>query len=133
MLNNILKISFFSCLLFPQSIFAAGMEPKKELLMYIQSETKKCAVQTGDSSNNEKEEIVFTSACASLRIISKSEAQILIEGEWLRATISESSESDGGDLDDLLISDSKGKILARKTNVPAYDNVIFAMVGASEH
>lgn len=133
MLKIIFKISAFSSLLFPLSMFASQMEPKKELLQDIQTETKKCAVQTGDASNNDKESIGFTSTCANLRIISKSEAQIFIDGDWLQATISESAESDGGDLDDLLITDSKGKVLARKLNVPAYDNVIFAMVGATEY
>ncbi len=132
MFKYLLRFSVLLSFLFSQSIFAAGMEPKKELLLDIQTQTKICAVQISDLSKSDNKEIGFTSTCPSLRIISKSVAQIFIDGDWLQATISESSESDGGDLDDLRISDSKGQVIALKTNIPAYDNVIVAMAGTSE-
>ena len=55
----------------------------------------------------------------------------MIDGEWLKAVITESAESDGGDLNDLIIYNLKGEILATKTNIAAFDSVIVAMAGDS--
>lgn len=111
--------------------FAKDMSPKKELLDDIKAETKKCAVQiiTTQTDNSNGKIIGFKSVCNSLVIVSASESHILIDGEWLIAKITESKESDGGDLDDLIITNQAGKVLATKSNVPAYDNIIVAMAG----
>jgi hypothetical protein len=105
--------------------------PKKELLMDIKTQTKKCAVQiVSPAVNNDNEKVVgYKSICAQLKIISQTEAQILIDGEWLTAKITESAESDGGDLDDLAITDANDRQLASKTNIAAYDSILVAMAG----
>ncbi len=112
-------------------VYSKDLSTKKELLADIKEETKKCAVQiVGTNAENENGTVIgFKSICSSLVIVSSSEAHILIEGEWLVAKIQESKESDGGDLFDLFILNGKGKIIATKTNVPSYDNVIVAMAG----
>jgi hypothetical protein len=114
--------------------YSKDLSPKKELLADIKAETKKCAVQVVDAnSENENGKVIgFKSVCSSLVITSDSEANIQIDGEWLVAKIAESKESDGGDLDDLTIINSKGKVIATKTNIPAYDNIIVAMAGDSD-
>lgn len=116
------------------TIFAKDLSTKKELLADIKTETKKCVVQivSNDYESDGKKVLGFKSTCPTLTIISETEAHILIEGEWLVAKIIESKESDGGDLDDLIISNSYGKIIAKKTNIPAYNSVLVAMAGDSE-
>lgn len=126
------KIIVFVMCVFSTFGYSKNISAKKELLADIKSETKKCAVQFIDSSVDNGKVLGFKSVCTSLVIISENEAHILIDGEWLIAKISESKESDGGDLDDLVISDAKGKVLAKKSNIPAYDNIIVAMAGDSD-
>ena len=118
-----------SCIL-SVTVFAKDLSSKKELLSDIKEETKKCSVKiTTDDVEANTNVIGYKSTCNTLVIVSNSEARLLIDGEWIIAKIKESAESDGGDLDDLIITDLKGKVLATKTNVPAYDYVIVAMAG----
>lgn len=119
------NILILSCLVLSFTAFSKDLSSKKELLKDIKEETKKCVVR----STTNGQDIGFKSVCNTLVIVSSDEAHLLIDGEWIAAKIKESPESDGGDLDDLVITDSKGKVLATKTNVPAYDNVIIAMAG----
>lgn len=130
-MNKLILIS--SCLLSMAS-FAKDLSAKKELLADIKAETKKCAVQvvSNESSTEGKKVLGFKSVCASLAIVSDQEAHLLIDGEWIIAKITESKESDDGDLDDLTITNQKGKVLATKSNIPAYDNIIVAMAGDSD-
>jgi hypothetical protein len=125
-------IVIMSCVI-SVSAFSEDLSPKKELLSDVKHETKKCAVQIVNPTNENGSNSVlgFKSVCDTLVISSTSEAQILIDGEWLTAKISESKEADGGDLDDLFIVNKNGKILATKTNIPAYDSIIVAMAGDS--
>lgn len=130
-----MKILILMALCFSSfSVFSKDLEGKKELLSDLKEETKKCAVQivaTKPTADN-SEVVGFKSVCTSLVIVSQAEARLYIDGEWVVATIKESTESDGGDLDDLYITNDQGKILATKTNIPAYDSVIVALVGG-EH
>lgn len=116
------------------SLLAGDLTPRKELLQDIKEQTKKCAVQlVSEASETQNSNVVgYKSVCNELKIISPSEAQLYIEGEWLTANITESAESDGGDLDDLTITNAKGQTLATKTNIAAYDSVLVAMAGDTE-
>ena len=107
---------------------------KKELLQDIKAQTKKCVVQIVSTRNETDNENVlgFKSVCKTLKIVSQSQALIFIDGNWLTATITESAESDGGDLDDLEITNAKNETLATKTNIAAYDSVLVAMAGDSD-
>ena len=102
---------------------------KKELLEDIKAETKKCALQVVENRDGNQTVLQYKSDCNSLKIISQSEAQIYIENNWYSAKIVESPESDGGDLDDLFITNSGGQVIAQRTNIAAFDNVIVAMAG----
>lgn len=114
--------------------YSKDLSTKKELLADIKAETKKCAVQVvGANNENDNGKVIgLKSVCSSLVIVSTSEAHILIDGEWLVAKITESKESDGGDLDDLAIINQKGRVIATKTNIPAYDSIVIAMAGDSD-
>ena len=118
-------------LLFTNASFANDNGTKKELISDIKIETKKCAVQIVAVNTDSEQVQAFRSVCNTLVIVSRDEAQIQIEGEWLTAKITESAESDGGDLDDLAITNANGQVLATKTNIPAYDSVVVAMAGDS--
>ncbi len=127
MKNLILTLSILSS----AQILAFDNSPKKELLQDVKVQTKKCTVQiVAVATDAENEKVIgYKSKCKELKILSPREAMILIEGEWLTATITEASESDGGDLDDLTITNSKGVVLATKTNIAAYESVLVAMAG----
>jgi hypothetical protein len=76
-----------------------------------------------------KVQICKKNECSNFKLLSSNEAQVLIAGEWLTATVTESLESDGGDLDDLLIVNSKGQAVARKSNIASYGSVLTALTG----
>ncbi len=112
--------------------WAALSGAKKELLLDIKEETKKCAIQSIASQGNDKKVTGYKSVCSSLRILAQDKAQIFIDGEWFSVTIKESKESDGGDLDDLFVYNAKGAIVAQRINIAAYDNIIVAMAGTTD-
>ena len=133
--NQIIKKSIVTlAIIAPAYLLAFEGSPKKELLQDLKQETKKCTVQIVSVANETQNENVvgYKSLCNTLKILSDAEAKILIDGQWFSATITESAESDGGDLDDLTIADSKGLIVATKSNIAAYDNVLVAMAGDSD-
>jgi len=107
-------------------------EAKKEILFDIKEQTKKCTVQTVATQGEDKHVTSYRSTCKTLRLLSPSSAQIYIDAEWFIAKITESAESDGGDLDDLFVYNSKGKLVAKRTNIAAYDNIVVAMAGTTE-
>ena len=122
-----------ACIFSTSMGYSKELSVKKELLSDISAETKKCAVQIVSTKDKAKGSVIgFQSVCASLVIVSKSEAQIFIDGEWLFAKITESKESDGGDLDDLSITRSNGTVLAKKSNIAAFDSIVVAMAGGSD-
>jgi hypothetical protein len=129
-MKNILHVAIITFAIFGSN-YVSAKDSAKEILADIKVETKKCAVKLVSGNTEGKTVVGFKSICKSLKILSSSEAQILIDGAWLTAIICESSQSDGGDLDDLTIQSSTGKVLATKKNIPAYDSVIVAMAGDS--
>lgn len=135
MKNILIKSSITSLvILLSSQLWALDPIDQKELLQHIKHQTKLCIVQiVSTSSKDENEKVLgFKSICKSLKILSPYSAQILIDKKWLNANISESSESDGGDLDDLVITNIDGITMATKTNIPAYDSVLVAMAGDSD-
>jgi hypothetical protein len=117
--------------LFSTQSFSKDLSTRKELLLDIKEITKKCSIQLiGASSDNNQGKVVgFKSICPTLILDSEVQAHINIEGQWLLAQITESKESDGGDLYDLKIISEEGKVMAVKSNIPAYGNVVIAMGG----
>ena len=135
MKNILIKSSITSLvLLLSSQLWALDPIDQKELLQDIKHQTKLCVVQfISNATKDENEKVLgFKSICKSLKIISPYSAQILIDKKWLYANISESTESDGGDLDDLAITNTDGVTIATKTNIPAYDSVLVAMAGDSD-
>jgi hypothetical protein len=135
MKQKTIKNTFIACtLLASTQIFSFEASPRKEILRDIKIQTKKCVVQIVERNLEAQNENVvgYKSLCGTFQISSPSEAHVFFEGEWLTASITESAESDGGDLDDLTITNSKGQIQVTKTNIAAYDSILVAMAGDSD-
>ncbi len=131
------NITFLAFTVFISTLFfwfaqADTANPKRELLQDIKAETRRCALQLLAPNGHGQKVIGYVSLCPTLKIISQGVAQIYIDGDWLGAKIAESPESDGGDLDDLYIFNSRGILLAKRTNIPAFDMIIVAMAGTTE-
>ncbi len=114
-----------------------GVTGDHEILKDVKEEVMKCALELvarGPASSDTSIEInsnvvAFESTCPSLKILSQNKAQIFIENVWYTATISDSEDSDGGDLDNMVLTNPAGKVVATRTNVAAYNQVILAMTG----
>lgn len=128
----IFAIGLCSTMLNSGLVLAEQAEAKKELLSDIKAETKKCAVRQVGVTDGASVVSGYRSTCPSLKIKSMSQAEIFIDGEWFQVKIVESVLSDGGDLDDLYVSNFKGQIVAQRLNIPAYDSVIVAMAGTAD-
>jgi hypothetical protein len=117
--------------IFLTTIAAAALttDVKKELLLDIKEETKKCAVEVLTLNRENKEVAGYETHCETLKLISSTEAQVFIDGAWFVARVQESAESDGGDLDDLFVYNDRNELVAQKSNVAAYDSIVKAMAG----
>jgi hypothetical protein len=130
--KNLIKTSIVTfAILSSTQLWSFEASPRKELLRDIKVLTKKCTVQIVAVANETQAEnfLGYRSLCGTLNILSAVEAEIFVEGEWLTATVTESGESDGGDLNDLTVTRSNGQIVATKTNIASYNSVIVAMAG----
>ena len=126
--NKILITSLLLASAFYSNLsFAQLAEAKKELLLDIKEETKKCVIQFISINNKDKDVIGYESTCPSLVILNNQKARILIDNELFSVEVKESDKSDGGDLDDMFIYNSKHQLVAFRADVAAYDSVIMAM------
>ena len=122
-----MKSLLLLCVLSSASYADILHEVKKELFFDIKTETKRCAIQL-ISKFDASEVVGYKSICDTLVIVSQREANIMIDKKWLKATIEDSIESDGGDLDNLIIT-RNNKIVAKRINVPSCGSIINAMAG----
>ncbi len=72
------------------------------------------------------------SLCAEIRPLESGRAIIVLNGQRFIAEVLESDLSDGGDLNHLLIRNTQGSIVARRTNVAAFGNVLIALAGGED-
>lgn len=99
----------------------------KSLLREIRGITRRCITEQQVSNGT-----VYISNCAVMTADTLTTAHVFVRGAWLTATLIDSTDSDGGDLADLVISDEKGRELARKENLLTPTNVLYAMAGAND-
>lgn len=99
----------------------------KSLLREIRGITRRCITAEQASGTT-----VYVSNCAVMTADTLTTAHVFVRGEWLTATLVVSADADGGDLHDLIISNEKGIELARKENLLAPTNVLFALAGATD-
>ena len=110
-----------------------------EILQDVKELVTKCAVEILNQpsslaiSNRQSNPVLgFQSVCPSLQIVNRQQAMIYIENQWYVAVIYESEEADGGDLNNMsLYNYSTGQLVASRTNVAAYNQVVLAMAGGN--
>ena len=125
------KIILIATFLLSSALWATEVSPKRELLEDIKDQTKECVFQIIAKNTFLKNEVIvgYKSYCNTLLILSNKEAQIYVDNEWFTATISESEDSDGGDLNDLTVVNANGQVVIQKTNIASFNSVLAAMAG----
>jgi hypothetical protein len=91
-----------------------------------------CAVRPYTVENGEKVFDDLRSKCAELQVQDSNAIFSLsrdFNGERFVAVLEESPYSDGGDLDNLIIKDATGEVIARRENVPAFGDILVALAG----
>ena len=103
-----------------------------QVLGEIKDLVKKCVIM--NLSTNEDHILLrsFDSYCNSLKLNSTSEAQILIDDVWYTAILSESPNADSGDLNDMEVFDSEGLLVASRSNVASFNQIVLAMTGGDQ-
>ncbi|HAR42464.1 MAG TPA: hypothetical protein DCS07_07505 [Bdellovibrionales bacterium] len=71
----------------------------------------------------------LTSTCDELQPDRNGGMRISFKGALLRAFIIESENSDGGDLNHLIILNGKGAVVAERHDILAFDNIYIALAG----
>ncbi len=133
-LKNIIFLSVVTVLSLAQKNAMANSNNNRELLQDIAALTEKCVVRPFViQANGTKELLPLESVCNELVQISKNKVELIIEGKYFMAVLSESTEADGGDLDDLLVYDHHKHLVADRKNVLAFDEVFVAMTGGKEN
>jgi hypothetical protein len=69
------------------------------------------------------------SQCANLSV-KNNQLEFTVLGETFTAQVQDSADSDGGDLNDLQVTNAQGEVVVHASNVLAYGDVIQALVGS---
>lgn len=112
---------------------ASNLINNPELLSDVKAEVKKCVIMTVATKPDQTIIRKFESTCLTIKLLSDMEAQVYLENQWFTASILESVESDGGDIDNMTLKDSTGAVVATRTNVAAFDTIVLAMTGGDQN
>jgi len=93
--------------------------------------TNQCLAQMEPKSVSGNHELLTESTCADLKLRSERRAEILIDGEWYLAEVTDSPHADGGDLDNMTLKNQSGQVVAERSDVAAYDMVVLALAGGN--
>jgi hypothetical protein len=89
----------------------------------------RCSVQEIDrDSSGRIASSHLRSSCAELEVRGAT-ATFTIEGETFVASMTESTLSDDGDLWNVYVQDSEGRLVATRTNVLAFGDILLALAG----
>ena len=113
--------------------FAAQAHPEttgKEIIEDMEALALKCVVHPY-TLNREGEKVYseLRNTCPQIEVIDASTAQVLVKGEVFQVVLKESEDSDGGDLDHVLVYNLSGQMVAQKNNVLAFDNILIGLAG----
>jgi hypothetical protein len=103
-----------------------------QILQEVKSEVKKCAVMFISSSEDHNVIRSFESKCETLKLHSHKLAQVFVDGNWYSAHLYTSEYADAGDLNNLEIRDQTGHIVATRSHIPAFNNIVLAMTGGDQ-
>lgn len=71
------------------------------------------------------------SRCPEIRVLDATHARLTLSGATFEATLSDSRESDGGDLNDVIVRDAAGNVVAQRGNVPAFGDILLGLLGGN--
>jgi hypothetical protein len=120
-----LALTGFSSLSFGQESNPSQPQLLERLAVIVQN----CAVAHVQRHSDRYFVESFGSRCQVFHVESKGQAQIYLGGQWYTAKVTENADSDGGDLDDLTVLNDQGQIVATRTAVAAFDDVVYALSG----
>jgi len=91
----------------------------------------KCAVQPFAVRAGHKVFHPLRSICPNL-VVKNGNALFTMNGKSYRATLHESDYSDGGDLNDVVVTSTDGSFSVERTYIPAFNDVILALAGGDD-
>ena len=103
----------------------------QKVLIEVQTIARRCAFRPVKIMNGRKVEGRLRSRCPNL-LISNNEALIQVREGVVHAILTDSPNSDGGDLNDLRFETRRGKLIAQIPGVLAYGDVLMALTGNSQ-
>lgn len=129
-------VSFFFCGLnqtwaqnHSSSFIMDTSRSEKYLFIQLQKHVAECVEKNATSVSEDGKSIGFRVKCQDVRLLSANQMLVKYGGQIYSIILSESAESDGGDLNDLRIYDSRSNLVVSKDNVLAFNNVVAALVG----
>lgn len=94
---------------------------------------KKCAVQPYvEQGEGQKSFLPLKSICKELTV-NGSRAKFTLKGHQFRATLFDSEFSDGGDINDVVVKDAAGGIVAERNSVLAFGDVLLGLAGGDNN
>jgi hypothetical protein len=93
---------------------------------------QQCSVQTYTVEGGQKVYGPLRSNCVELQV-GGSSARFELDGKWFEATIQDSPDSDGGDLNDVFVylqGEEGGKAFAERHEIPAFGDILAGLAGA---
>jgi len=107
------------------SVFAAGIN-----LIELREKIIQCVAQpVKELQNGRRQAFPMVSRCSDLTLRSPQEAVLNFKGEVFTLVLNDSEESDGGDLNDLMILNSKSQVIFEIKGVLGFRDVLYAIVG----
>jgi hypothetical protein len=88
-----------------------------------------CAVVPYAVVDGTKVQGTARSECAAL-VLNNNQLNFNVLGQSFTAQVQDSADSDGGDLNDLQVTNEQGQIVVQASNILAYGDVIQALVGS---
>ncbi len=123
-------IVFSVSLLLGTTCFAHTETSGHELLSDLQTLAIKCVVRTYSVNGDGKK--VYTTlknVCSQIVVSDPATAHVQLDNETFVVVIRESDDSDGGDLNNVLVYNANGQLVAQKLNVVAFDNILMGLSG----
>ena len=92
-----------------------------------------CAVQPVRTREDGRfESLPARSICPAELSVDGNIARFEVQKKSYTAVLTESEDSDGGDLNDLVIMNSKGRTVAREQNILAFGDILVALAGSAD-
>lgn len=112
------------------SAFARPETTGREILSEMEYLALKCVVRPYTvSRDGSKIYSDLRNTCPQIQVLDSVTAQVLVKGQQFRVVLKESEDSDGGDLDHVLVYNLEGRLVAQQLNVLAFDNILMGLAG----